>query len=109
LRWFGGLRLRSCLRWLGSLWLRSGGNWNWNWIDDGASIFLVYSDVIYNHSGRSPLLSSCGGQRVGVSSKKVSSNGNIDQKEEGLIKWLTNVRVWVVSLSREEVSLEILS
>jgi len=65
---------------------------------------LIDSDVVDDQLGRGPFLGEIGGQCVGLGSEKVSSDGNVDQEEEGLVEGLSDGIVRVLSLSRPKVS-----
>lgn len=82
---------------------------DWNRIGDGVTTLLVDSDVIYYQFWRLP--SSCNGvgECIGLCSKETTSNCQIEDEEESLIEWLSDIIVRIGSPSSIPVSDEILS
>jgi hypothetical protein len=81
--------------------LRSG---NGDWIGIHSSSFGIGSNVINLHDGVGPSRSNGSGQSLRFSSKEVSSDGHIDEEEEGLIEGLSDVVVRVLTSSRVPAS-----
>jgi len=74
------------------------GRWDGNRVGIDSSL-LVDSHIIDHQYWILPSLSNGGGEGLGFSSEEVTSRCHIDQKEEWLIKRLSDISVWILSSS----------